>query len=595
MLAIYTRISKDRPNQVSTEVQKQQGIKCAKNIALPYELYEEERGTSGGKKINERDELQRLQNDVEFGKITAIFVYDQDRAERDELTWFTILDLMEEYNIKFYENGILQDMDDENTRMLSGFKSVMNASFKRKTAKKIRAAKLKNAKDGKKVNATIKYGYTSDKNGYIILDESEDDKLGKKGRLGEADVVRDIFDKSLNGWGTLKIAHYLNDNNIPTRYNKLKKGTLTITNKQSGRIITKNKTDVKWQQNTVRQIIKSTWYIGKRIYTDKTVKPYKKITIKIPALFTEDYWQKVNDNLSANRTHSGKPVNKWLVKGVLRCVCSDNMYGVHNEEKRENYYKCASTRRTNTCGHRSINRPFIENFIWKVFFKDEYLATLVHKHFDDTNAEEMLETLDKKLKTLQSTVTSLNNEKKTIIRLITKNTITESEGEVELKRIRQDLNDVNIDIKNTNNQIKTYQNLNTSKDTMVSQLINIKNTSNFNDMKSIIKTYIKDVIVDDKHIGHKGRIRKDDLYHITVVFNIPNVETKRFLASPVRGFAFTEDGDIITAFKENILAGINRDLNTKLYCESELEKFMKEQQKKGLIIKKQARRKYIFK
>lgn len=527
MLGIYTRISKDRKNQISTEVQKQGGIECAKKLKLKHKLYPEKKGTSGGLKIEDRPQLKKLVDDCINGTITHIYVYNQDRAERNELTWFTLVDMMEQYNIKLYENGTHIDFDDENVRILTGMKAIMNASFKRTTAKKVADALKKKVAQGKATNPVVKYGFYKDKDGYIRVDDK-----GQDGYQPEAEIVKRMYKLSLEGKGTTTIANILNEEGIPTRYAKTAKGTLTITNKLSGRVTTKKKKEVQWSQNTVLQILKSTWNYGKRKYKGKYY--------DIPAIISKEYWDKVNDNLKKNRRHSGKSKNDYLLRDVIRCECGRNMYGIHYEPKKEFYYKCNSNRtKGRSCGTRSINRPFLNDFIWKRFFLEMHLINRIKEHFQNTDEKKMIEQLHKELQKTQKAIEQIKGEKTNTIRLHSKNVITDDEVEVELTRIRTELTDAENKALELQAQIKTYKDVSKSGGDLIEEIQTLMKKTGKKDKKQIINKYIQDIIVGSSMLKITGH------YDVTVNFKIPNLEPEHYLVDVRRKYGVEPDKEIL--------------------------------------------------
>ncbi len=504
MLGIYTRISKDRPNQISTEVQKEEGIKLATSIGLSYKLYEEEKGTSGGKTIKQRPKLNDLVDDIYDDKITAVYFYNQDRSSRDEVTWFTLANLFIDKNISLYENGILLDLNDTDTYMLAGFKAIMNAAERKKGGKRIKDALKKLVKDGKATNPVVTYGYKKDKNGYLVLN---DDPINEDG-LTEVDVVKKIFKLSLDGLGSQRIADLLIEEGIPTRYANAK-GTITTKNKLAGTVTTKNKSDVKWQQNTVLQILKRTWYYGKR--------KYKGEEYDVPAIFTKDYCDKVRDNLKNNRINpkAGSLKNNYLLRGILRCKCGCNFYGKVIPSNGENFYYCASKRPiyTHKCDMPSINRPHLDKIIWEWFFKNKTLVNLVVEHFHDTDSKEMIIELEEKLSKLQKQLKNTDEEKDEAIKLRTKKYITDDELEVQLKRIRTIKNKLDNDILNTENQLQSYRDSEKSSSEIANDIESHKNKTSYNDQQEIIHKYIKEIEVDFK-FNH---------YVLTIKWNLPQL------------------------------------------------------------------------
>jgi len=496
MLGIYTRISKDRPNQISTEVQKEQGVKLALKLEVPHKLYEEPKGTSGGKSIADRIELNNLVSDIENDIITSVYFYNQDRSARDEVTWFTLANLLIEKNVALYENGILINLNDTDTYMLAGFKAVMDATSRRKTGKKIKDALIKLAKEGKATNPVLPYGYAKDKNKNIIKDGEE------------VEIVKRIFQMSLDGIGADKTAIIFNEekNGPKTRYAKIGKGELTTKNKTTGVVTTKKKANVKWSGATILQIIKNSWYYGER--------PYKGEIFQVPPILDKDYCLNVIDNLQKKRKNTGKQTHQYLLKGVLQCSCGCNMYGRINLKQNENYYHCSSKRIDKvSCGSPSINRPRLDSLIWLLFFENDKLIKLVSEHFTNTDEKELLIDLNAKLKTLEAELKINGKELKKVITFGIKEIITEDESEVELKRIRTEKNDINTQILNIQNQITTYQNVMKSSEEIIEDIISYKDKVSFNDKELMINKYIKNIIVNYKY-NH---------FVIQVVWNIPQL------------------------------------------------------------------------
>ena len=96
-----------------------------------------------------------------------------------------------------------------------------------------------------------------DDKGYLIVNEEE------------AEIVKRIYNESLQGLGTNKIAERLNDDGILTRYNKINKGTIKVKNRYTKKVSERNKIEIKWAGNTVRGVIKIQSIKGKDILEEK--------------------------------------------------------------------------------------------------------------------------------------------------------------------------------------------------------------------------------------------------------------------------------------------------------------------------------------
>ena len=66
-----------------------------------------------------------------------------------------------------------------------------------------------------------------------------------------------IYQLSIQGKGTKVISNYLNDNNIPTKRNNVLNGHLLVKGVR--------KTEFKWRDSVIYNILTNTIYIGERI------------------------------------------------------------------------------------------------------------------------------------------------------------------------------------------------------------------------------------------------------------------------------------------------------------------------------------------
>lgn len=245
MLGIYCRISVEKEEGVDRSIndQMQSGIELAKTKGLEYEVYID-RGYSGDlNTIEQRPSLYRMTEDILGGKLTSVYVYDQSRLERNPQVRLMLNDILRGNNISLFTSTGVIDLNDMQSQLIGDIVSVMNQHYVRLTKKKIKSVLHRNAKEGKAHSSIYPYGYTKDDNNFLIIEEEE------------AEIVKRIYNDSLNGIGTNKIAENLNAENIPTRYNKIGKGVIRTKNKFTGEITTKEKKDIKWSGNSVRGII----------------------------------------------------------------------------------------------------------------------------------------------------------------------------------------------------------------------------------------------------------------------------------------------------------------------------------------------------
>jgi site-specific DNA recombinase len=113
--ALYLRASD--PKQVkgtSLEDQERQGIAWAQSKGFEYQTYVE--GGVTGKKLEPRKAWQRLEEDVEAGKIHSVWTCFNDRFSRNADDAANMLKFLHSHNVAFYDTGKLIDPTDCNDK-----------------------------------------------------------------------------------------------------------------------------------------------------------------------------------------------------------------------------------------------------------------------------------------------------------------------------------------------------------------------------------------------------------------------------------------------------------------------------------------------
>ena len=507
MLGIYTRLSKIDDNSNSIENQLIQGEKFAKANSLQFKIYNEGAGLSGGLGEEDRPQLKNLLNGIRESKVTAVWIRDQKRIERDTKLYLEIIKLFTSKGVDFYINDVEINYKDS-SNIFHGTIFSAFSEYQRNHQGELAKGSIKANYELGKSHGLTPYGYTTDKDRYIIIDKDE------------AEVVKRIYKLSLEGLGTPKIAEKLNEDNVPTRYNKMS-GTLTVNGK------TVKKSDIKWVGNTVRTIIINTFYKGAR----KTGGSKKNPTIiyyKSPAIFEESYWQKVNDNLKLNINNGGKKVDhKYLLKGIMKCSkCGRNYYGRINKKVLDYYYMCSSKRiKTENCGNRSINIGFIEELIWNTISKGDLKSHIKEyiKHSTDSNK---IEEIDAQLIELDKQSKNAKNQLSKLIDFALNGVFTNEEIVGKKKVLIDTQNDIKIKIENLK---ETRANL--ESDLYTKELdkdIKEDRVYSFTEKREIIQRYIYAVNVlyrdDVNHVFNGGE------YFIKIQFQNADIKPMIYVA-----------------------------------------------------------------
>jgi len=476
-LGIYCRISRTKDgNDLSIPDQKQKGIKKAKELGLPFELYIDEGKSGASDKIEDRPEFERFIADVMNGKLTAVYAYDQSRFERNPKVRFAINEIFKKNSVDYYtELDGMVDLNDPQAEFFGDLLSVINKYHVTVTKIKVKSA-LKTRVESGKAHSILPYGYKKDENGSLTIDHEE------------SEIIRKIFDLSLSGMGTRSIADYLNENGIQTRYNKIQFGTISTKNKYTGTITVTDKKDVKWAGNTIRNIIKNTIYKGERVYSGEVY--------KVPEIINSTKWEKVQKNLTNNRNNTGKKVvHRYLLKGLLRCgICGRNMYGRSRVSKHDNFYMCSSKRiKGETCGNRSINIDKLEDFIWDRFFKGNDFIDRIKQEF--TNDDTKFMELKKQIEILSNKLNTLNNEKKRAVELVIKGTLSERDFKIAIGKTDKDISDTTNKLNELNQRLHVIENNTKIIKKYKDEFIHFTTNTTFQQKKKIINDFIENIIV----------------------------------------------------------------------------------------------------
>ena len=508
MLAIYCRISKDGFEKRSIETQQAKGVEFANDLKLKYRVYID-KGLSGGSSREGRPELDKMLTDVEEGIVTSIYLANQDRIARNEGLWFEIANIVINYQVKLYENGILIDLNESSEFTMRGIKSIFDADERRKTSKRFKDVLKRNAEQGRRFSF-IQFGYAEDIDKKLKIDEKN------------SEIIKLIFEMSLNGKGVQAIAEHLNQIEIKTAYALHTNDKTTFTTRH-GKI--KEKKDVKWVGNTIKTIINNPIYKGQRYWSGKYY--------PAPAIFEEWYWEKVNENFKNNTNNRGQRIkHNYLLKNLLKCgKCGSNYYGkkrlgINGKNPKENYYMCASKRRgEENCGNKSISIDALDTLIWFHMIFGGRIKELIKLHF--SNNDEIIKNQDEienRIKSLEIEKESLEFQKGKIIDAIAIDVITKDEATDKLDNLRKGIQNIENIMRD---EIKKRDELNNGikeKTEIINLFQSLKNLD-FEEKKELIKKFIKEIII----VGNE-----DASCNVSIKFNLFGMKDDVYIISKDR-------------------------------------------------------------
>ncbi|MDO4515003.1 MAG: recombinase family protein [Lachnospiraceae bacterium] len=225
-VAAYVRVSTSHEEQLtSLKAQKEHYEGAIKsNPAWEFAGIYVDEGISGTK-IAKREALLDLLDDCESGKIDRVITKSISRFARNTTDCLMMVRKLTGLGIYLFfekENIDTEHMDSE---LLLSIMSSLAESESKSISENAKWSINRRMKRGTYKMGTVPYGYRKDGD-QILIDPKE------------ADLVREIFQMSLMGYGCSKIANILNDRNIPT-----KKGC-------------------RWHHSTIGSMLRNEFYAG---------------------------------------------------------------------------------------------------------------------------------------------------------------------------------------------------------------------------------------------------------------------------------------------------------------------------------------------
>lgn len=518
MLAIYTRLSKDDKDKESNSIanQKREGIEFAKREGLEYKIYDEGKGVSGGASIEDRPVLKQLFEDLP--NLTAVWVRDQNRIERDTGTWGAFSNAIAVLDIAYYESGKKIDLQDPDQWAMTAMKSVWNTRQRRSQIKHTKKALRDNAAEGK-AHGMTPFGYSKDENKKLIVNEAE------------AEVVRKIYHLSLHGMGTIKIAEELNRIGVPTRY----QGCDGTYKTRHGRIY--DKSSAKWAGGTIRAMIANPIYKGVRKWGEET--------FKCPIIVEPSYWEKVNSNLKNNANNSGKKVeHKYLLKGLVKCKkCGRNYYGRSRESKKDHYYMCSGKRRGvkegEVCKNRSVGIDFLEGLIWGYFISQGVFLKELNKYFDSLNKSNRVNEIKQEEAALKTELGKVYTRKNNLLSAIEEEVISHEDARGRMQSIRTEAADIKGKLSRLDEQVKALELISKEQDEIKDETKRAKELP-WSKRKEFLKKYIDRIEIQS--------VDPIERTYIEVFPSLEGMTSTTFIAPYTRKYAIeVRDEEIIDA------------------------------------------------
>lgn len=290
----------------------------------------------------DRKGLSELELAVDEGKIDVVLVKDLSRLGRHRTQTALFIDHLRENNVKVYSVTEGIDSFNDNDDLLIGFKQIINDFYAKDIGKKVRTGIRQKQKTGLVVNLPM--GYYKDRNtGEVLVDEIA------------ADIVREVFEKFLAGFGLCTIARSMNERGI--------KSPEFFSHRKSRSTQTELSKKFLWVQTSVKRILENECYTGtlvnhktvtSKIYKTKTTIPdderYRHEDF-LPAIIDKQTFETAQALLESRRktnvrASNGRNIHRYC--GMIKCAeCGGILIAKRRTFQGHNYveYTCNSHHR----------------------------------------------------------------------------------------------------------------------------------------------------------------------------------------------------------------------------------------------------------
>lgn len=381
--AFYGRYSHG-PNQSESSIEGQRRECYARaksqNVTIRKEYID--RHISG--QTDQRPQFQQLMKDAKKGLFDIIYVYTIDRFSRNK------------YDIAKYKNELRK----AGCKLISAkeyipagpegiiLESVLEGMaeyYSKELSRKVSRGMYESALKHRHIGGVVPFGYILTKNKKYKPDPIK------------APIVREIYERYVNGEPAVEICSNLNERGITTAYG------------------------LKFSKNSLNRILSNPKYMGtytyNRTYTDEITEQKKTELLEfknvIEPIISEELFMKAGQRMEKNKhttkRNKNKPIVEFLLSGKLFCgKCKAPMTGDSGTSRTGNtyyYYTCSNKknkRGKEACRSKSYPKEKLEEFIvsytWNeilspetIDFISENIISLQGKQKDDLQIRSMLQ------------------------------------------------------------------------------------------------------------------------------------------------------------------------------------------------------------
>lgn len=307
-LHIYTRVSTQTQQDEGTslESQRELGVKKAKELGFDHKVWNEGGASSHYENLQNRPVLLQLLSEMEEGHIEHLWVYNNDRLSRNEITAQTIRLALQKHGVTLYTQNGTYDLNNPQDKLIKTIFDGLAQYDNALRAERTRLGKLSRVKNGFWMGGPPPFGYQIKDKKLILHDE-------------ESKWVKKMYEWYNNGKSTEWIKSELDKAGVQTRRKK--------------RL---------WSLGSIQKILQNTHSSGHFIYMDSVSEEI--IKCECPAIVSKTLWescQKKRKSILARRGQNNRTKRFYLLRNLLYCGhCRSPMSGRIKESKNERLYYC---------------------------------------------------------------------------------------------------------------------------------------------------------------------------------------------------------------------------------------------------------------
>jgi site-specific DNA recombinase len=310
VLHIYMRVSTTIQEEgTSLKTQRETGIELAKKLGMKFEIHNEGGSSSARDTLDNRPVLMNILRMMDEGVINNLYVWNTDRLSRNQVTWYTIRQVMLKNKVTLFTSNGKYESSDFLENMILGILSEVSQYDNQVRTERSRLGKIERVKMNYWMGGDTPYGYglSHDGRGNRLVENELESKW-----------VRYIYSEYSKRTPLKDIKSVLEQNGVKTR-----------------------RENKYWSMGSLQVLLRNETYLGTFQFVDKKTQ----LTIRnpIPQIISNKLWDEVQERrnvLLKRKNQFNRSTKFYLFRDFLVCKCGTMMGGRMKPKKFVQHYYC---------------------------------------------------------------------------------------------------------------------------------------------------------------------------------------------------------------------------------------------------------------